>query len=395
MFFLKEEILDLFYQEIISELQANKGKFNICDNTYYFPFQVMVEDKRIVSFSSTSLALDCPTLIIKDPSSFNRLYTEYLSLQYQFIKQEAELNHYLVSCCGNDTHLQLKYLSLLLWKNATAEDFLDPNTFLKRRISFLKQKENTVHLMGKIDSLEEVNIQSKISKQFASLETPYCFQTSFTASNTQEVYPLPEISFGVFEDAVYLYSIKGKKRPAKEKQSSFFKKIDRFLYKANQDVVPDQEYLAYIQGNDEYYPENISDISVSTLYSLTMFLKYLEINHLSKIVTVSFLPLRYLAKEQALFDSLTLYRMFYSPEKIESIYLAGLVTIERDLSNQTEKLVRTLRRLAYHFPSLEISSYPFDMDSSLYLNRKDRKLTSNHVLTELYNHTQEQEKSRK
>ena len=178
-------------------------------------------------------------------------------------------------------------------------------------------------------------------------------------------------------------------------KTSFFKKIDRYLYKANDHVQDSLEYQAYKEKKTEYYPENISDISVSALYSLTMFLKHLERNGITKLVTTSFLPLRYLAKEQALNESISLFRFLYKEERLEQIKKEELVQLTRDIRNQTEKLIRTLRRLSYHFPNLEIISYPFDLDSNLHM-----KITQaypnkeTHILTDLYNQTNSFSKSK-
>ncbi len=396
-------ILEIFYKEIVPELKLENGKIKIHDNPYYFPFSIVTDEKKesnllFNDLRNNDLSFDPPVLIIRDKENFDSLLIEYIKQQFQFLNEEENLRRYLVLCCGESIHNQIKYLLLLVWKNATSEDFIYPQAFLNRRIQFFIPEENRIPLEVPLDINQGLGIVSEIKRQFASLETPYYLDSKIIGYNQNgdgESYPLPQISYGISDGVAYLYSIKGKKRPRNENKTSFFKKIDRYLYKANDHVQDSLEYQAYKEKKTEYYPENISDISVSALYSLTIFLKHLERNGITKLVTTSFLPLRYLAKEQALNESISLFRFLYKEERLEQIKKEELVQLTRDIRNQTEKLIRTLRRLSYHFPNLEIISYPFDLDSNLHM-----KITQaypnkeTHILTDLYNQTNSFSKSK-
>ena len=66
-------ILDIFYKEIISELNTKKGKIKIQDNLYYFPFSVAIEEEKIPSSSyelSDDFSFAPPVLMIRDKESF-------------------------------------------------------------------------------------------------------------------------------------------------------------------------------------------------------------------------------------------------------------------------------------------------------------------------------------
>lgn len=394
-------ILDIFYKEIISELNTKKGKIKIQDNLYYFPFSVAIEEEKIPSSSyelSDDFSFAPPVLMIRDKESFEPLLVEFIKQQLQLINEEENLRHYLTLCCGENIHNQIKYLLLLVWKNATSEDFIHPQAFLTKRIQFFTKEDITTPLEAPLDMNQGLGIVSEVKRQFASLETPYYLDSkiiSYNQNGNGESYPLPQISYGISDKVAYLYSIKGKKRPRNENKTSFFKKIDRYLYKANDHVQDSEEYQAYKEKKTDYYPENISDISVSALYSLTMFLKHLERNGITKLVTTSFLPLRYLAKEQAINELISLFRFLYNHDRLEEIKNEELAELARDTKNQTEKLIRTLRRLSYHFPNLEIASYPFEVDSNLHMEiTQINHYEEEHILTDLYNQTNSVSKSK-
>ena len=388
-------ILDIFYNEIIPDLNTKKGKVKIHDNLYYFPFSIVTDEKEEASFffndaRNEDLSFEAPVLIIRDKENFDLMLVEYIKHQIQFLNEEENLRNYLVLCCGESIRNQIKYLLLLTWKNATSEDFLNPQVFLSRRIQFFMKEDNLNPLQAQLDITQGLSIVSEIKRQFASLETPYYLDSKvigYNQNGNEESYPLPQISYGISEGIAYLYSIKGQKRPHNENKTQFFKKVDRYLYKANDHVQDSFEYQAYKEKKSDYYPENISDISVSALYSLTMFLKHLERNKITKLVIPSFLPLRYLAKEQAINETVSLFRFLYKEERLEQIKEEELAQLTRDICNQTEKLIRTLRRLSYHFPNIEIISYPFDLDSNLQMKISAYTNKETHILTNLYNQT--------
>lgn len=63
--------------------------------------------------------------------------------------------------------------------------------------------------------------------------------------------------------------------------------------------------------------------------------------------------------------------------------------IQRNLS---DKLIRNFRRLAYHFSSIQISSYPYEIDEFMHLKLNNEYTCNNDLLNELYQLSLENEK---
>lgn len=142
------------------------------------------------------------------------------------------------------------------------------------------------------------------------------------------------------------------------------------LYKINNGVKDTQDYEQYKNGESDYYPENISDVSPSAILALTIFLKQLSNLEISKVKVVPFLPIRYNAKEQAYKNRidylLTNGRLENKNEMIEYCKNEHL----RIQNNLTQKFIRNFFRIAYHFPNVLITSFPFELDEYLSIDLK-------------------------
>lgn len=178
---------------------------------------------------------------------------------------------------------------------------------------------------------------------------------------------MPTISYGIADDVCYIYAIQDKN---KDKISLYNKKIKRILYKINNGVKDTQDYEQYKNGESDYYPENISDVSPSAILALTIFLKQLSNLEISKVKVVPFLPIRYNAKEQAYKNRidylLTNGRLENKNEMIEYCKNEHL----RIQNNLTQKFIRNFFRIAYHFPNVLITSFPFELDEYLSIDLK-------------------------
>ena len=119
-------VLDIFYNEVIKE--AREGKVEAYF-TYNILFNTLIDDKLINIENDINGRLLIPTLKIKNKNLFNDLLIEYTKQAYKFYKSNKyeEL----------DEHDYIKTILTLLWSNATSEDFENPLSFLKKRISFL------------------------------------------------------------------------------------------------------------------------------------------------------------------------------------------------------------------------------------------------------------------
>ena len=61
-------------------------------------------------------------------------------------------------------------------------------------------------------------------------------------------------------------------------EEKFKKNIARKLYKLNKGIsdIESQEFKDYKEGNSDYYPENITDVSVSSVLSLYVFINLIK-----------------------------------------------------------------------------------------------------------------------
>lgn len=103
----------------------------------------------------------------------------------------------------------------------------------------------------------------------------------------------------------YIYSILNKENLDKvsdEKLLKYKKKISRILYKLNKGIskIETEEFK---NNNTDYYDENITDISVSSVLSLYIFINIIK-EKADMIKGVPYLPLRYISRDNAL-DNIT------------------------------------------------------------------------------------------
>ena len=56
---------------------------------------------------------------------------------------------------------------------------------------------------------------------------------------------------------------------------------------------------------------------------------------------------------------------------------------DRIQKNLTEKLIRTIRRLEYQDSSIEITSYPYELDEYLTIGLKEKGTSENRLLQEI------------
>lgn len=93
--------------------------------------------------------------------------------------------------------------------------------------------------------------------------------------------------------------------------------------------------------------ENIKDVSVSSIVALTLFTSFLQDISCNEMIVKSNFPIRNMAKMN---NSRVPYDEFV-----------------RICNNTINKYYRNFRRLSYHFPELEITSYPYELDNSMHI----------------------------
>ena len=248
-----------------------------------------------------------------------------------------------------------------LFSNLSFSDFSDVELYIKHNIDFVKNRLLKNKNIPFLD--EEITITTCEYYQ----ESPYCFISCIT--NGHDKYELPIISYGISDGICYIFAVQDKNL---DKNSSYGKKIKRLLYKINSGVYEAEslEYKAYKENKSSYYPENISDVSPSAVLSLSIFLKQLFDEGITKVKVVPFLPIRYNAKKKAY-----QLKIDYLIKK-ENLNLVAQNELKQQYAdehlriqnNLTQKFLRNFFRINYHFPNVSIWAYPFDYDEYLYIN---------------------------
>ena len=269
----------------------------------------------------------------------------------------------------NDTKIcKEKAVLAMLFANATLEDFNDPCDFLRKRIEFMKNDISCQKDLGYSDIFKG-NVTLDIEKDIINNETPYQMIIRCTSENG-DVYVFPRIKLGISDDRVYIYAIQNHNSDNNDHNNSFYKKINRVLYKVG-------EGFALEESNED---EKLKDVTSSFLVSLNMCIAYLYSIGYTNITVPSILIERWNAKSIA-------NSMKAQYKKMDDIAYNKL-NMEQDYiqSNLTNKLIRTFLRLGCHNNKVEVVSLPFEVDSCLNINITDNELKCNNsLLYETYN----------
>ena len=241
-------------------------------------------------------------------------------------------------------------LVLDLIVNATNFDLNNFEAYVKQRTEMLK--EDLIIQEKVVGQYLGSDIMIETTKNKSNLEGPFKFNIKF--DNNLESFNLPSVCFGKIDDELFVYSIQGEK----EKQTnSLSKKMDRHLRKANKDVDMEDEIL--------------SQVSVSALASLTIFLTYFKNQGVKKITAQNFMPLRYDSKYQT--------QMLKLKEEQKNKFEEEH---DRNQFNITNRFFNTLIRYAHHF------NEDFDYDDvcdKLELKLKNNKKNSENILFDIEN----------
>lgn len=136
---MNSNILDVFYNCLIKE--AALGSVD-CFFKYNMRFNTRIINENIDVFgeSDDNSDLLIPTLMIKNKLEFDCLLEKYVEIALTFYDdecypEEVRYSSYFDNELGISKE---KMIMTLLWSNASYEDFNDPCTFLRKRISFFE-----------------------------------------------------------------------------------------------------------------------------------------------------------------------------------------------------------------------------------------------------------------
>lgn len=379
----KEQILKIFYEEIIpqavngkieiitsrSENKLDIDSFSICFNT------------RIINDGKEFYENDeVPLLLIKDKNKFDEYLFNYISIYNDYLNN---LNtNKLDMLYPKDSYENYKYLLALTFFNASPSDFNNPVEYLKNRINFiLDETFNKYKNYENISNIEEWDslIECKILDNYPSLESPHSL--SFRIRRNDDVFELPKITYGISNNIAYVYAVQNKKNKELE---TYQKKINRNLYSFNKGIVDRKEYYEY--KSSDYYAENITDVSMSSLLSITLFLKLLKENNINNIVVVPYLPLRYFEKRITTQRSLKPLELVYGKEIIESKNKELNDKRDFNQNNMTNKMLRSFRRVLYQLGNGKIIM-PFEVSEFMHIEINDNLKLHDNILNKIYFNT--------
>lgn len=362
---MEELILSEFYNKILVE--AKDGVIDIDGYKFNIKFQTKNGDSKYLNENIFE------TLEIKNKELFDKLLILYTKKMYEFIISSDFKNIDYVYYEGNKQYI-IDFILSSVWNNVTDVDLQNPIEYLKNRINFLDDNlcdKNANHTIIKnVDFLYNSDIEFSVKKNNPILETPYSFCPCIIRDKENgEIFDLPRIYYGISNNECYIYAVQNDKD---NYSNSYTKKINRALYKVNKNI------------DDNYELDNIKDVSPSALISISMFLRVLKENNITKINIIDFMPIRYNAKETAINKRINRMKEKFPKIELDKIISESHYDQMRIQQNMTDKLIRDFRRLEYH-GFIDVVSYPKDIDSMMHVKISDNIKISDNVLNELYN----------
>lgn len=360
---LRNKCLDIFYKNIIEEAKSGRVDSYFM---YNMIFNTKIGDDAYLEAISPCEGLLIPTLNIKMVEEFNYLLVEYVKRSLEFYGDECFPSEIL-----NDNMYESKGISkektimTLLFANATIDDFDNVNDFLRKRINFFEQTESMKKELGFSENLN-ANLRIEIKKDIINNETPYQFNLEAYSSDG-DCYMFPSIKFGISDNKVYVYAVQNS---ATNINSLLTKKINRKLYKVGEGFnAKEDNYEIFSDGN-------LKDITPSFLVVINVFVSYFYQIGITDLVISSILLERWNSKKIA--NNLRYQKGFIDKDKFEELESEQ----DRIQDNLTQKLLRSFMRLAYHYPGINVNSYPFDKDSNLHITVDNLNNCNNYLLTD-------------
>lgn len=364
--------ISVFYDEIINEASTGRVDCFFMMNLLFSTF-IREENKTISAKKEDDGRYLIPTLVIKNKENFNKLLTEYLNLaknKYDLTKYYEALEF---SDIENYEQVINKIILTTLWANATYDDFTESEEFLKRQISFLKDNTFSEYEAPTIIGYSEVlggYIEIENINETIMNETPYSLKISLIEPNTNERYTFPLVRYGIENGKCYIYAVQKDKKY--DVDNKFKKKVNRRLFQIGENFdTKNDTYENYKEGN-------LKDVSASFVIASNIVLGLLASKEINDIVVPSILIERWNAKETGIIEK--------SKRQENSVdYIATNKEEHNNIqSNLTEKLLRTFLRIVSHNKTFEVTSYPFDIDSSLHIRTSSELECNNTLLNETF-----------
>lgn len=277
MNYTKEGLYRVFLNSILGKDKVQVANFLFYSKLGYVD---MVNNKSVV------VSDELPLLQIKNHDTLSELLHEYVSEFFVSEKKFAFPEALSYEFSREDEKVKMALLSI--FNNTTPYDFENVNSFVKRRIDYLKNplihEHKNFKLAGDFEGVAGARVLFKMAENNYSMETPERLDVMVERQNekgeTEFVY-LPSISFGISGNTAHVYSIQKLKLTSIE-FPEFEKKLNKARYKINKNIA-----------------EEDLDVEPFSLISASVFTGFLKAVGVENIQVNNYLPIRYETKRCA------------------------------------------------------------------------------------------------
>lgn len=355
---MNDKIKNVF-EDVITDIKEKK--FFYIDKYFPFCLNINIENKTIICINEND-----PIFTINSYEKFINKLSEYINLK---VSTNSNFDF---------TDENIKIIIITLFYNASYEDFYNPIAFINKQIEFIKNNnfiEPTI--IENISSLENSNLDIKISNENLFQETPYKLDLSILneLNNEPVIYKLPSVSFGISNNTAYIYGIqKSNINNINENNILFEKKINRKLYKLNKNFNKNMDEASWLYND----LDNIYDVTHSSIASAAILISLLKKHGINNVEIISTLPARITNKKESLESR------FNEESKMLNgdIYEYYKNKLDIIIENITTKFIRTFTRITNYTIDIDIMHYANEIDSSMHLNVNDTNY-NNELLYEI------------
>ena len=143
-----------------------------------------------------------------------------------------------------------------------------------------------------------------------------------------------------------------------------------------------------VQNKNGESPNNVQLSKTNSMFNIPN-------KNIDRIVVPTFLPVRYNGKEISfLVRKRLLQGKGYDIEKINDQFHELTEKHEQIQRNLSDKLLRNIRRLEYAFNNINVTSYPYELDSNTSISLTKYNDCNNKLLKEIYELTKAKQKTR-
>jgi hypothetical protein len=276
----------------------------------------------------------------------------------------------------------------------TANDFIDPENYFRRCISFIKDETfKDFSISGNpIEILNNSHLEISNSEDKTCHSTPYFFRMAIV-DDEDHCFNLPDVYYAIEQvdntKRAYIYAVQHDHKMDKMNDANikYCKKINFLLYKTDRDIPKEElDKKNLNQDTSTWGEENIVVVSRPALVSLTATISLLHDLGFAEIMIPSYLPIHWNAKSIMHERKLAKYcREGYTEEQLVTLKNEWEEEQLRIQRNVTEKLIRNFRRLDFHFDGLNITAYPQDIDDFMHVKLDDDLKPNNpdHILAQI------------